>query len=110
MNVFAQKLREESAELHDAATLLLESSDLRSDTRKQIQAIVGFVTARQYAVLADLITYLKEGDKQDAQAERRDAVMKRMDAIRFAAAKGAANGEWDDFDRIAGISGDGEPA
>jgi len=106
MNLFAKKLREESAELHDAAAALLNSSDLNHDIKKQIQAIVGFVESKQLAALADLATYLKEGDKQDARDERRVAMMERMDVIRLAAAKATATGDWDDFDEVAGITGD----
>jgi hypothetical protein len=109
MNLFAQTLRKESAELHEAATTLLESSDLNVNPKKQIQAIVGFVASKQLAALADLATYLKEGDKLDARTERLDAIMKRMDAIRLAAAKGSASGDWDDFDKLAtGIAGNGD--
>ncbi len=109
MNVFAQMLRKESAELHGAAKTLLEAADLNHNAKKQIQAIVGFVAAKQLAALADLATYLKEGDKQDARDERRNAIMERMDAIRLAAAKGSASGDWDDFDKLAtGIAGNGE--
>lgn len=106
MNVFAEGLRKESAELHDAAATLIEAADLNHNAKKQIQAIVGFVAAKQLAALADLATYLKEGDKQDARDERRDAIMKRMETIRLAAAKATVTGDWDDFNRIAGIAGD----
>ncbi len=109
MNVFAQMLRTESAELHAAATTLLKATDLNLDPKKQIQAIVGFVAAKQLAALADLATYLKEGDKQDARTERRDAIMKRMDAIRLAAAEGSASGDWYEFDKLAaGVTGNDE--
>lgn len=110
MNALSQAFRKEAAEVHAAAAKLLESPDLKHDPQNQIHATVGFVAAKMYGALADLVAALREGDELDDLTERRKAKFKEMDDIRTAAARATAEGDWDEFDRLTGISGGDEPS
>lgn len=101
----AQAFRQRADELHDAGTLLLESDGFAVDPEKQVQATVGLVSAKMYSGLADLVEYLRMGDKIDEKAQQRKEMMERMAALRLAAAHAQESGNWDEYDRLAGITG-----
>ena len=95
--------RERAEQQRAAATVVLESTEFDRNPRKQAAAIVGQVNATVFDALADMVDYLRNCEKIDDVAARRRAILERNDAIRRA----AAVGNWDEFDKLTGVTGDG---
>jgi hypothetical protein len=90
--------RQRAVQQRDASFVLVNADDFEQKPRNQVAAIVGQLNATIYDALADTIDYLRGGERIDAIADRRRAILERNDAIRRA----AASGNWNEFDRLTG--------
>jgi len=95
----AADFRKRAANQREAATTLLDGADIATDPKKQIAATVGYVASYLYDALADLVEYQAAVEAGGTLTAQRRAVLERNSAMRRA----AAQGNWDEFDRLAGI-------
>jgi len=100
----AEKFRERSKEMREAAASLLTSPSFTEDSKKLIAAIVGQIDADLYDALADMLDYQASKSSSDPKVAARQALIAKNDAIRKAASKAASTGDWSDFDRLAASS------
>ena len=101
----AEKFRERSKEMREAAAALLTSPSFTEDSKKLIAAIVGQIDADLYDALGDMLDYQVAKSSSDPKMAARKSLIAKNDAIRKAAAKGSATGDWNEFDRLAAANG-----
>lgn len=92
--------RAKAVEQRALANQLLEKPDLMQSPKLLVAAIAGQVNATVYDGLADMMDYLSASGQQDGRMNRLRVIMTRNDAIRKAAAKGQASGDWSLFDKL----------
>lgn len=92
--------RERSREQEEAFRTLYESAKLTEDVKLQSVAIIAKVSANMYSALADLADYLQAGEQADADLARRARYVEANSTLRKTFAKGAATGDYSDFDRF----------
>lgn len=97
MSRLAKQYRDLAAEHNSAARSLYDSDTFITDTRKQTNAVVGFVSSKLYHALADMVEYFEGKEQLDPKIAQRKAILERNEAIR----KAAARGDWDEFDKLS---------
>lgn len=109
MNDLARDFERRAKEQAEAAVTLFDASDFSVDAHKQSLFIVAKTTANLLHLLAELTAYLKTTDQNDEMSTLRQEIMEKSNAVRTAAARAAASGNWDEFDRLTGITEGGSP-
>lgn len=94
------EFRNRARQQREAANVLLAGSEILTDPKKQVAATVGHVASHLFDALADLVEYQQADLEGDTMASRRRAILERNNAIR----KAAARGDWNEFDRLTGIT------
>lgn len=108
-NRLARDFERRAKEQAKSAETLFEAVDFVTDVKKQALFVVGKVTSNLFVAMAELAAYLGAADKLDEMDILRKEAMEKSNAIRTAAARGSATGNWDEFDRLAGFTESGSP-
>ena len=110
MNSLARDFTRRAEEQTKSAVTLFEAADFAINPKNQALFVVGKTTANLFHALAELTAYLGATDQLDEMAARRKEIMEKSNAIRTAAARAAATENWDEFDRLTGITESGPSA
>ena len=107
---FPDDLRQEASEQRELANDLIGNHPLirtkvdgdgleSTDATNLVSVIVGHVNATMMETIADLTDFLSTGNVAGLNPQRQAAI-DRNDAIRKAAARAHATGDWNEFDKL----------
>lgn len=99
-NSLAEQFRQRAESYSEASDVLFRSVEFAGDAVKQATAIIGKVNANTLFAFADMLDYLDAKAYGGLKDERRKSVIDTNAAIRLAAARASASGDWSQFDKL----------